>query len=114
MVKNNQDNDFNDNKLTNIEYITVNRNPGSDKELSNKKYIDDELNKNTILRFKQKLENYLKISVGNNTYNLTNYDKIQITDTTTIKYPNTGGYLLESWVMICNDKIGNGKKYKIL
>ena len=30
LVKNNQDNDLNDNKLTNIDSITVNRNPSSD------------------------------------------------------------------------------------
>ena len=31
LVKSNQDNDFNDNKLTNIDSVTVNRNPSSDK-----------------------------------------------------------------------------------
>ena len=45
LVKNNQDNDLNDNKITNLDSITVNRNPTSDNELSNKKYIDDELDK---------------------------------------------------------------------
>ena len=69
MVKNNQDNDFNDNKLTKIDSITVNRNPSSDDEISNKKYIDDEIDKNTIVKFNQTLENYLstKVSVGNET-----------------------------------------------
>ena len=61
LVKNNQDNDLNDNKLTNIDSITVNQNPTSDNELSNKKYIDDELDKNTIIRFNQTLENYMKV-----------------------------------------------------
>ena len=55
------------------------------------------------------MQNYLKISVGNNTYNLTKYDKIQIKDTTIIKSPNTGGYLLQNWVIKCNDKKNNGK-----
>ena len=32
LLKNNQDNDLNDNKLTNIDSITVNRNPTSDKK----------------------------------------------------------------------------------
>ena len=109
LVKNNQDNDFNDRKLTNLDSITVNRNPSSDNELANKKYIDDELDKNTVLRFNQTLSNYLKVSVGNDTYNLTKYDKTQITDTTIIKYPNTGGYLLQNWVIKCNDKNNNGK-----
>ena len=67
-MKNNQDNDFNDNKLTNIGCITVNRNPVLDNELSNQKYIEDELDRNTIVRFNQTLENYLKVSVGNDTH----------------------------------------------
>ena len=68
LLKNNQDNDFNDNKLTNIDSITVNRNPISDNESANKKYIDDELDKNTIVRFSQTLTNYLKVLVGNDIY----------------------------------------------
>ena len=67
LVKNNQDIDFNDNKLTNIDSITVNRNPSSDNELTNKKYIVNELDKNTIIRFNQTLTIYLKVSVGNDT-----------------------------------------------
>ena len=97
LVKNNQDNDFNDNKLLNLDSVTVNRNPILDNDLSNKKYIDDELDKNTIVRFNQTLSNYLKVTVGNDTYNLSKYNKIQLTDTTIIKYPNTGGYLLPGW-----------------
>ena len=109
IVKNNQDNDFNDKKFTNTNSFTINNNPTDDNHVSNKKYIDDELDKNTIVRFNQTLENYLKVSVGNDTYNLTKYDRVQITDTTIIKYPNTGGYLLQNWVNRCNDKINNGK-----
>ena len=109
LVKNNQDNDLNDNKLKNIDSIKVNRNPNSDNELVNKKYLDDELDKNTIVRFNQTLQNYLKISVGNDIYNLAKYDKILLTDTTIIKYPNNGGYLLQNWNIRCNDKNNNGK-----
>ena len=108
-MKNNQDNDLNDNKLTNLDSVTVNRNPTSDNELVNKKYIDDEIDKNTNLRFNQTLQIYLKISVGNDTYNLTKYNKIQLTDTTNIKYPNNGGYLLQNWNIRCNDKNNKGK-----
>ena len=43
LVKNNQDNDLRDNKLTNIDSVTVNRNRSSDNELANKLYIDNEL-----------------------------------------------------------------------
>ena len=71
MLKNNQDNDLNDNKLTNLKSITINRNPSFDNELANKKYVDGELGKNTTVRFEQTLQNYLKISVGNDNYNLT-------------------------------------------
>ena len=88
ILKNNQDNDLNDKTLTNLDSITINRNPTSDNEVSNKKYVDDELDKNTIVRFNQTLENYLKISVGNDIYNLTKYNKTQLTDITIIKYPN--------------------------
>ena len=109
LIKNNQDNDFNDNKLTNIDSITVKRNPTSDNELSNKKNVDDELDKNTIVRFNQTLQNYFKVSVGNDTYNLTKNDKIQLTDTTIMEAGNTGGYLLPSWRIFCNDKNNNGK-----
>ena len=95
-VFNDQDNEFDENKLTNLDSVTVNRNPSLDNEVSNKKYVDDSIGEGTLLRFNQTLTNYLKVSVGNDTYNLTKYDKIQITDTTNIKYPNTGGYLLQN------------------
>ena len=44
LVKNIQDSDFNDNKLTNIDSITVNRNPVYDNELTCKLYVDNQLN----------------------------------------------------------------------
>ena len=75
LVKSIQDNDFNDKKLTNLYSVSVNRNPNLDNELANKKDVDDELDKNTVLRFNQTLQNYLKVSVGNDTYNLTKYDR---------------------------------------
>ena len=109
LVKNNQDNDFNDNKLTNINSITINNNPTDDNHLSNKKYIDDELDKNTIVRFNQTLQNYLKVSVGNDIYHLTKYNKYYLTDITRIQYPNNGGYLLQNWNIECRDVNGNGK-----
>ena len=109
LVKNNQNNDLNYKKLTNLDSIKVNRNPNSDNELVRKKYLDDELDKNTKIRFNQTLQNYLKVSVGSDTYNLTKYDKIQLTDTTIIKSPNSGGYLLQNWNIKCNDKNNNGK-----
>ena len=92
----------------------VNKKPASDNELVNKKYLDDEFDKNTILRFNQTLENYLKVSVGDDTYNLTKYNKIQITDTTIMKHPNEGNNLLQKWNIIYSDINGNGKLNNIL
>ena len=109
IVKKNQDKDLNAKKLTNLDSITYNRNPSSDNEVSNKKYIDDELDKNTIVRFNQTLQNYLRVSVGSDIYNLSKYNKIQLIDTTVMKSENTGGYLLPYWKFICNDKNNNGK-----
>ena len=97
LVKNNQDNDLNDKKITNINSIRINNNPTNDNHVSNKKYIDDELDKNTVVRFSQTLQNYLKVSVGNDTYNLSKYDKIQLIDVTEIRYPNIGITLLPKW-----------------
>ena len=102
---NDQDNEFDKNKLTNLDSVTVNRNPNLDNELANKKYIDDEVDKNNVLTLNQTLQNYPIVSVGNDTYNLTKYEKIQRTETTVIKYPDTGGYLIQNWVIKCIDKI---------
>ena len=108
-VFNDQDNDFDNNKLLNLDSVTVNRGPSSYIELANKKNIDDEFDKKTVLRFNQTLENYLKVSVGNETNNLTKHDRIEITDTTIINNPNTGGYLLRNWIKKCIDKNKKGK-----
>ena len=110
LVRNNQDNDFNDKKKTNIDSITSNRNPSSDNEVTNKKYIDDELDKKLIIRFSQTLQNYLKISVGNDEYSLTKYKKLSITSVTEIKFPNVGIGLLQRWNIYCNIKIDQSRK----
>ena len=109
LVENNQDNDLNDNKLTNIDSITINRDPTLDNEVSNKKYVDDELDKNTILSFNQTLENYLKVSVGNDTYNLTKYDRIQLIVVTEIRSPNLGYNLLSKWRIKNLNKLNGAK-----
>ena len=114
-VFNDQDNEFDNNKLTNLDSITVNRDPNLDNELSNKKYVDNSIGEGTLLRFNQTLENFLKVSVGNDTYNLTKYNKIQVLDTTEIKYPNIGSNLLQKWNIKCNNKnnvskVGDFKK----
>ena len=112
-MKNSRDNDLNDKKLTKLDSTTVNRNPTSHNEVSNKKYVDDELDKSTIVRFNRTLRNYLEVSVENDTYDLTKYDKIQITGTTKIKTPEKGGSLSQNWVIHCNDKNGKISSGKI-
>ena len=57
-----------------------------------------------MLRFNQTLTNYLKVSVGNDTYNLTKYNEISNTDITEIKFPNSGDVLLQKWKIYCNIK----------
>ena len=94
-MKNIQDNEFDNNKLTILDSITVKRIPNSNNELSNEKYVHDSLDGANILRFIQTLENYLKISVGKNVYYLMKYYKIQYTDTTMIRGPKTKSNLLQ-------------------
>ena len=109
LVKNNQDNDFNDNKLTNINSITINNNPSVDNEVSNKKYVDDQLDKNTIVRLNDDSnDRYLQVHINNTAFNLQIYNKTQIIDTTKLIFPNTGIDLLQNWKIICNNRLGEG------
>ena len=108
-VFNDQDNEFDNNKLPNLDSITINGDPDLDNELSSKKYVDDSIAEGTLVRFNLTLENYLKVSVGNDTYNLTKYNKIQIIDTTEIKYPNIASDLLQKWNIKCNNKINQSR-----
>ena len=114
LVKNKQDNDLNDNKSTNLDSIKVKRNPTSDNEFAIKEYVDDLIEDGTILSFNQSLENYLKVTVGNDTYYLSKFDKIQITDVTDIKSPNSGSDLLQKWKIVNNDKKNECKIGKFL
>ena len=110
LVKNNQDKYPNNNNiLTNLDSFNLDRNPTLDNELACKQYIEYEMNKNAIVRFNQTLRNYLRVSVGKDVYNLTKYDKIQLTDITNIIFPNSGGYLLQQWNIKCRDKNNGGK-----
>ena len=95
--------------MRNLESIAGNRNSNSDNEVSIKKYNDDSIREGTVVRFDQKLQNYLKVPVGNDTYNLNKYDKIQKTDTTENKFPNIGSDLLQKCHIKCNDNNKNSK-----
>ena len=69
-VKNNQDNDFIDKKLINVNGITVYRTLNSHNKLTRKIYVDDRIGVDNILRFNQRLENHLKVSFRNDVFNL--------------------------------------------
>ena len=101
---------FDNTKLTNLDSFTVNRDPTADIELAHKKQVDESVGSGIILGFNETTQNYLKVSVGNDVYNLTKYDKIQFTDTTLIKFPNSGGYLLQQLNIKRNDKNNFGEK----
>ena len=104
---NDQGNEFDKNKLTNLDSVSVNRNPNLDNEIK-KKFVDDSIGEGRKVRFNQTLQNHLKVSVGNDTYSLTKYDRIQSTDTTKHKFPSIGANLLQNWNILCNDINKNG------
>ena len=87
---NDQDKDFDNIRFTNIDSITINRKPNSDSELANKKYVDEENDKTTIIRSNQTLEKCSEFSVGDDAYTLENKKK-EITDSTVIIYSNEAG-----------------------
>ena len=105
-----QDNDFENKRLTKLVSISVNRDPSSDNELTKKEYVDDSIGEGSILRFDQTLQNYLKISIVDAMYDLTKYDKQDFRHTTVTENPNRGRYLLQHWNIECNDKNKIGKK----
>ena len=102
-VFNDQNNEFDRIKLTNLDSFTVYRNPTLDTELSCKKYVDGSIGEGTLLRFIKTLTNYLKVSVGIDFYSLTNYDRIKIIDTTIINYPNTADIIQVSNITFITD-----------
>ena len=109
LVKNNQHHDFNDNKLTNINSITINNNSTDDNHVTNKKYIDEELDKNTIVRLNDDSnDRYLQVHNNNTAYNLQIDNKTQIIDITKLIFPNSGTDLLQNWKIICNNRLGEG------
>ena len=99
-----QHNEFGNNKFTNLDSITFKRNRLLNEELSNKKYVDNELDKDTFLRFNQTLQNYLKVSVGNDVGYIAKYDRKQIFDATIFFTGNAEGHLLPSLKIECIDR----------
>ena len=54
--------------------FAVIRDQSLDGEPANKEYIDKLIVEGTVVSFNQALQNWLKISVGNEVYNLTKFD----------------------------------------
>ena len=104
LVFNDQSIEFDNNKLPDLDSVNVIRNPLSNNEISSKNCIDVSIGEVTIVRFNQTLENYLKVSVGNDTYIITKYVKIQFIGTTQTKFRNIGSDLLQKWNIKCNNK----------
>ena len=89
-VFNDQDNESDKSQLTKLNSKTSYTNPTSNNELSNKIFNDDKIDKNTILRRTQTLENNFQISAGNDFYSRVKNLKNQFIDTTIIHFPNQG------------------------
>ena len=75
LVKNIKDNDFNENKINKCRFYH-NKQKTNFIRGSLKKHVDDEIDKNTLVRFNQTLGNHLKVSGRNDKYNPTKNDKI--------------------------------------
>ena len=89
-----QDTEFDKNKVIFLDSIYFDREPTLPKEVSVKKDIDNESDKNALLRFKQTLQNYHKVSVGNDIHDITKISEQEFIDTKVMKDPSQGGYLL--------------------
>ena len=72
LVKNNQNNDFNNNEITNVKSIQINDDPITLQDVTNKKYVDTTLDETSILR------NNKQNSLNNN--ELINVKSIQISN----------------------------------
>ena len=109
-VSNDQVDEFDNIKLTKLDSITVKRNPSTNIEQSIEKYNDDSKREGTFIRNNQSLQNYFKVTVNNTVFSLTKYDRKQFADPTVIKYPNQARFLLQQWIIKCNDKNSIAKK----
>ena len=90
-----------------LDSVSVNRNLTSDHELVYKNHLYDELDKNTVLRFNQKLKNYSEVSVGSDVYGLLNMVNYKLQKK---QYSNILSVedIFQNLVIKCNDK-NNGK-----
>ena len=97
--------------LTNVRFLcSKSRTYKYDCHVVNLSYFNECLDESTILRLNDDSnEKYLQARVNNVDYNLQIYNKTQITDTTIMQNGNTGGYVLQKWLIECLDAVGSGK-----
>ena len=76
IVFNDQDKEFDDSKLTNSESIKINRDLSRNNQRANKNYVDYSIRESTIVRLNQTLEDYLRVSLGNDSYIFAKIDRI--------------------------------------
>ena len=106
----NQNNDFNNIKITNVRSFQIIDRPANDNDAMYKKYLVDEIDSNTIVRVNDNSnDRYLQVQVNNIPYNLQIYNKTQILDSTKMMIPNTGHDLFQNWKIICNNRNGEGR-----
>ena len=100
-------NDFN---IENCRFLSLKYEPQVDCHPVILSYFNKHVDENTILRLNDDSnEIYLQARVGITPYNLQIYNKTQIIDTTIIQNGNTGGYVLQNWLIECLDSKGSGK-----
>ena len=88
--------------LINVNFLQVNYDPQIETHVVTRRYFDRMIDESTILRLNDDSnERYLQIRQGNTAYNLQIYNKAQIIDTTIIQNGNTGGYVLQNWLIEC-------------
>ena len=87
-----------------LDFLQINYDPQIESHPVTRRYFDRMLDESTILRLNDNSnEKYLQARVNNVDYNLQIYNKTQITDTTIIQNGNTGGYVLQKWLIECVD-----------
>ena len=96
--------------ITNVNNIQINNTPTQDDQVTDKKYVDDNIDESSIIRLNDNSnDRYLQARVGNTAYNLQIYNKAQMIHTTELLSPNKAGYLLQGWTILCNNVNGTGK-----
>ena len=102
IVRNDQNNDFKNNTIINVNKIQINNEEFDDKDVVNKKYIND-LN---LIKYIDKNDDYIKVNILDNNYYLRVFKEDWLLDHTSYIIPNTGDDLLPIWELDSLDSNG--------